>query len=287
MSTCTAASSEVENLLPGKPRGCTAAHEAQALIPTPAEQPIAPHHRSRQNRTDTPTSRWTQSLSKRLFDCGCVLLCLPLLLPVLFLVMIAVRFTSHGPVLFLQRRVGRFGTTFTIFKFRTMAHHHAQHTNNAVTTTENQRFTPIGPFLRRTKLDELPQLFNVLLGQMSLVGPRPKLPEHCDAMPYLPCRPGITGAATVAFAQEEKLLAAIPAKMLENFYHGVILPMKRELDSDYMSEATFVSDLRLLWISVLRRWDDSNEQSIVYSGLKTSRATDRQTSPRRCDAFLL
>lgn len=224
-------------------------------------------------------SRWTQSLSKRLFDCGCVLLCLPLLLPVLFFVTLAVRFTSHGPVLFLQRRVGRFGITFTIFKFRTMAHHHAQHAHHTVTTEENQRFTPIGPFLRRTKLDELPQLFNVLLGQMSLVGPRPKLPEHCGAMPHLDCRPGVTGAATVAFAHEEKFLATVPAKMLEDYYHGVILPTKLQLDIHYMSEATFASDLRLLWISVLRRWDDSIWQSISYSGLKASHTTDRPTNP--------
>lgn len=123
-------------------------------------------------------SPWWLSGAKRLFDCTCVLLVLPLLIPVLLVIALAVRLTSHGPALFLQKRVGRCGQTFTILKFRTMiqatdfAHH-------AVTTSGNQHFTPIGPFLRRWKLDELPQLLNVLVGQMSLVAP-PQAAGTCD-----------------------------------------------------------------------------------------------------------
>ncbi|MDE3148741.1 MAG: sugar transferase, partial [Acidobacteriota bacterium] len=161
---------------------------------------------------------------------------------------------SSGPVLFLQERTGRHGRAFTIFKFRTLVHA-ADIEHHAVTTAANQRFTPVGPFLRRWKLDELPQLLNVLLGDMSLVGPRPKMPEHLVAA--IPCRPGITGAATIAFGREEALLAQLPKEQLDVCYHTVILPTKHSLDAHYMAHATFLSDLKLIVNSVLRRWDDS------------------------------
>ena len=199
-------------------------------------------------------SAWSRSGAKRLFDCACVLLALPLLVPVFLLIALAVRLTSSGPVLFLQERMGRHGRAFTIFKFRTLAHA-ADIEHHAVTTAANQRFTPVGPFLRRWKLDELPQLLNVLLGDMSLVGPRPKMPEHLVAA--IPCRPGITGAATIAFGREESFLAQLHKDQLDVCYHTVILPAKRSLDTHYMAHATFLSDLKLIVNSVLRRWDDS------------------------------
>jgi lipopolysaccharide/colanic/teichoic acid biosynthesis glycosyltransferase len=147
------------------------------------------------------TISWSQSGTKRLFDFLCVLLVLPLLVPIYLVIALAVRLTSSGPVLFLQKRVGRHGKLFTILKFRTMTHS-KDTAHHAVTTTENQPFTPVGPFLRRYKLDELPQLLNVLMGEMSLVGARPKLPEHQTV--DLLYRPGITGAATFAFAAKRK-----------------------------------------------------------------------------------
>jgi len=172
----------------------------------------------------------------------------------LVIVAIAVWLTSTGPIFFRQRRVGNRGRTFTIFKFRTLIHD-ANAAYHAVTTDGNQPFTTVGPFLRRSKLDELPQIFNVLRGDMSLVGPRPKMPEH--AIGGISCRPGITGAATFAFAREESLLDSIPAHELESFYREVVLPAKSHLDAEYMSRATFFSDLKLILNSVLRRWDDS------------------------------
>ncbi len=199
-------------------------------------------------------SSWSQSRAKHVFDCACVLLALPLLIPVLLALGLAVRLTSRGPVLFVQRRIGRHGKAFTILKFRTMIHV-PDKAHHAVTTAVNQQFTPIGPFLRRWKLDELPQVLNVLSGHMSLVGPRPKLPEHVVA--DLPCRPGITGAATIAFAREEAALARLPQHELDVYYHAVVLPAKRHLDAAYMSRATLLSDLKLLVNTVLRRWDDS------------------------------
>lgn len=199
-------------------------------------------------------SPWSESGAKRLFDCLCVLLALPVLVPILAVVGLAVRLTSRGPVLFLQERMGCHGHPFTILKFRTMTHcEHGSH--NPVTTTENQRFTPIGLFLRRWKLDELPQLLNVLKGDMSMVGPRPKLLEHQVA--DLCCRPGITGAATIAFAREEQILALLPDHHLDDFYSQVVLPFKHQLDAEYMARATFLSDFKLIVDSALRRWDPS------------------------------
>lgn len=212
-------------------------------------------------------SAWSQSAAKRVFDCLCVLFALPLLLPVLLAIAIAVRLTSSGPMLFLQTRVGCRGRAFTILKFRTMLHDEdARH--HPVTTADNQPFTSIGPFLRRWKLDELPQIFNVLAGDMSLVGPRPKMPEHVQT--ELQCRPGITGAATIAFAREETILDRVPKHSLDDYYHHVVLPAKLQLDAEYMARATFASDLRLILNSMLRRWDTSIADSILEQELVTS-----------------
>lgn len=199
-------------------------------------------------------SPWSNSAAKRLFDCVCVLAALPLVAPVLLIVALAVRFTSAGPVFFRQERAGSHGQFFTILKFRTMVHD-PDAAYHSVTTDGNQPFTSIGPFLRRWKLDELPQVINVLRGEMSLVGPRPKMREH--VIDDLPCRPGVTGAATIAFAREETLLDQVPEHQLESYYHNVVLPAKRRLDAEYMARATFISDIRLVVNSVLRRWDDS------------------------------
>jgi lipopolysaccharide/colanic/teichoic acid biosynthesis glycosyltransferase len=205
-------------------------------------------------------SRWSQSGAKRFFDCICVISALPLLVPILLAVALGVRITSSGPVLFCQRRMSGNGRGFTILKFRTMIHDSGK-AHRPVTTNGNQRFTPIGRFLRRWKLDELPQLLNVLAGHMSLVGPRPKLPEH--ALLNLHCRAGITGAATAVFAREEAILERVPKRHLDCFYFSAVLPAKHELDADYMARATFLSDLKLIVESVLRRWDCSVVEGLV------------------------
>jgi len=212
-------------------------------------------------------SAWSRSRRKRVFDFLCVLCALPLLVPVFLVVALAVRLTSGGPVLFLQERMGRRGRTFTIFKFRTMIHA-SDTAHRPVTTAGNQCFTPVGPFLRRWKLDELPQLFNVLQGHMSLVGPRPKLPEHVKFK--FPCRPGITGAATLAFACEETVLDRLPKHHLDRYYHDVVLPTKRRLDADYMARATLFSDLRLIFNSIFRRGDTSVMEGLLKTATLTA-----------------
>ena len=205
-------------------------------------------------------SPWTRSTAKRVFDCVCVLLALPVVVPLLLVIGAAVGLTSRGPVLFLQKRAGMNGRTFTIFKFRTMVHVSGK-AHHPITTLHNQRFTRIGPFLRRWKLDELPQLANVLLGHMSLVGPRPKMSEYVSY--DLPCRPGVTGVATIAFAREADILARIPRERLDSYYREVVLPAKREMDVEYLAQATFFSDLGLLIKTALRRWDPTVAEAFL------------------------
>ena len=207
----------------------------------------------------------------------CVAGSLPISLPMLLAIGIAVRVTSRGPVLFRQKRMGRNGKEFTIFKFRTMPVHDCSSDRPAVTTNGNQEFTSVGPFLRRFKLDELPNLFNVLRGDMSLVGPRPKLPQHQPRR--LHCRPGITGRATVVFAREEEALTRIPVEVLEVFYQSVILPLKQKLDNEYMANATFASDFKLLVISVLRSWSDHELSAIATRCKRMGEESGRCRSP--------
>ncbi len=218
-------------------------------------------------------SPWTSSVAKRVFDSACVVLALPVLLPVLFVVGIAVGVTSRGPILFLQKRAGKGGRTFTIFKFRTIAHQSGLK-HRLITTLHNQRFTPIGRFLRRWKLDELPQLLNVLLGQMSLVGPRPKLPEH--TLCHLAYRPGLTSPATLAFAREESQMAHIPLQQLDEYYHDVVLPAKHWLDASYFARATLLSDFSLVVRTALCRWDlSAAERALAVAGINAAK-TQRQ-----------
>lgn len=207
-------------------------------------------------------SKWSGSAAKRLFDCACVLVALPVLFPLMLVIAAAVRLTSRGPVLFLQKRMGRHGHTFTILKFRTLIHV-AETAHDANAATHHQCLTPAGPFLRLWKLDELPQLVNVLTGDMSLVGPRPKLPEYVNL--ELPCRPGITGMATLVFASEGRVLARVAKEQLNDYIHSVVLPAKQQMDAKYMARATFLSDLSLLVNTVLHRWDTSVFEKI--SGL--------------------
>jgi lipopolysaccharide/colanic/teichoic acid biosynthesis glycosyltransferase len=225
--------------------------------------PLLPRLGSEETSGITP-SAWSGSAGKRIFDLACVLCTLPLAMPIFLLVALAVRLTSPGPALFRQERVGRNGRTFTILKFRTMPVWAEGAGQPPLTTANNQRFTPIGPFLRRWKLDELPQLIHILRGEMSLVGPRPKLPcleVSCLEMPYLDgahlaCRPGLTGFATMVFAREETALASLPHADVLAYYQGVIKPFKHRLDAAYMARAGFLSDLRIVLKCLFRAWGD-------------------------------
>jgi lipopolysaccharide/colanic/teichoic acid biosynthesis glycosyltransferase len=189
-------------------------------------------------------SPWSVSALKRGIDLVCAVVALLLFWPLLLLAAVLVRYKSPGPVIFRQKRVGRDGVLFTVFKFRTMSID-AQQDGPSLTKRGDPRVTRFGGFLRKFKLDELPQLFNILRGEMSLVGPRPKLP-HLEIM-HMPFRPGLTGAATLAFRCEEEMLQDIPDHELEAYYCRTIKPLKAKIDWDYMREATLASDLSLLY----------------------------------------
>jgi len=186
-------------------------------------------------------------LLKRLFDIvvsaiGLVVLSIPMLI-IAFLI----RLTSPGPALYMQKRVGRFGRVFSVIKFRTMYLNSEK--QGSVTTAIDKRITPVGRILRRWKLDELPQLWNVFTGSMSFVGPRPDVPGYADrlegeARKILELRPGITGPATLYFRNEEDLLAT--AGDPKEYNDSVIWPKKVELNLEYINTWGFWKDLRYI-----------------------------------------
>ncbi|MDN3920976.1 sugar transferase [Roseateles violae] len=188
-------------------------------------------------------------MAKRLFDIVCAGLGLLLLSPLLLAVALWVNLDSPGPVLFRQQRVGRFGRPFLIHKFRTMRMD-APALGPQITVGADARITRAGAFLRSAKLDELPQLWDVLRGAMSLVGPRPEVPRYVAMYPaelrelVLSVRPGITDPASLQFRNESELLAA--AADPEREYVEVVMPAKLRLAAGYVREAGLWTDLRLI-----------------------------------------
>ena len=194
-------------------------------------------------RTAADVSPWALSATRRLVDLAVAAAALVAFTPLMFLAAILVGLGSSGPVFFRQRRMGRNGREFTLHKFRSMRSENSS--SSSITVSGDCRITPVGAFLRRFKMDELPQFWNVLRGDMSLVGPRPKLPHH-EAL-HMTCRPGITGAATLAFRNEEEFLSEIPEDELEDFYEMFVKPAKARIDLEYMRSATPRGDLKILW----------------------------------------
>ena len=188
---------------------------------------------------------WVNGEAKRALDCSLALFAFLVVSPILALIAIAVKLSSPGPVLFRQERMGMGNRPFTILKFRTMR----VQTGPLVTARNDARITKVGRWLRRAKLDELPQIVNVFFGDMSLVGPRPKIIEHQSS--ELICRPGLTGAATLAFIEEEKMLVTVPEHQLETYVIDVLHRIKSEVDHEYALRSTFRSDLLLLSATAL------------------------------------
>ena len=184
---------------------------------------------------------------KRAFDAAAAAVGLVLLSPVFLVVAALIKAQDRGPVFFRQERVGRGGRTFRIHKFRTMR---VANAGALITRTDDDRITPVGAFLRRTKLDELPQLIDVLRGDMSVVGPRPEVPRYVamwgDAAraEILSVRPGISDPAAIAFRNEQDVLAA--AEDPERHYVEVILPQKVAMYLDYVRTRSFLGDLRVI-----------------------------------------
>ncbi|MBQ0958332.1 sugar transferase [Ideonella sp. 4Y11] len=189
-------------------------------------------------------------MAKRLLDLTVSALALLLLSPLLLLIALAVKLDSAGPVFFRQERVGQGGRVFRIHKFRTMRTD-AERLGPQITVGRDPRITRVGHWLRDRRLDELPQLIDVLLGTMSLVGPRPEVPRYVAHYPaalkaeVLAVRPGLTDPATLAHLDEAALLAAAPDP--ERAYIDEVLPRKLALQADYARRATLRGDLGLLW----------------------------------------
>ena len=197
-------------------------------------------------RIVTPPSAATMAC-KRAFDILYSFLGLTVLSPVLLVVSVLVAVTSPGGVFFRQERIGKDGKPFRIFKFRSMRKDNA---GLKITTGNDSRITPVGRFLRKSKIDELPQLINVLVGDMSFVGPRPEVADYVNLYtPYqrqvLLVRPGITGLAAIRFRNENDLLTASDDP--NRTYVEQIMPRKIDLDLEYIPHASVFYDIKLIF----------------------------------------
>lgn len=189
---------------------------------------------------------------KRLFDLLASAMGLVLLSPLLALIAIAIRLTSPGPIFYRARRVGRGGREFTLYKFRSMVADADRH-GPGITAAGDPRVTPVGRVLRRTKLDELPQLWNVLRGDMTLVGPRPEDPRYValytpEQRRVLDVRPGITSLASLEYRNEESILRGPD---WEQRYVQEVMPAKLAIDLRYVQRATLFSDLVIILRTLL------------------------------------
>ena len=206
---------------------------------------------------------------KWLFDKLASLFGLLFLSPVLLVVAILIKVKMPGPILFCQKRVGQYGKLFTVYKFRSMtvkaeasiASKDSEATS--IASTEQSRITPFGEKLRRYKLDELPELWNVLKGDMSFVGPRPDVPGYADQLKgkdrdILKLKPGITGPASLKYRNEEDLLASVenPAQ----YNDEVIFPDKVKLNLYYLKNYSFIKDIQMIVCTVLgKKMDYASE----------------------------
>ncbi len=193
---------------------------------------------------------------KYLFDRIVSFFGLLFLLPVLAIVAILIKCKMPGgPVIFTQTRVGRNGKLFTMYKFRSMT---VSHSGSSISVAGESRITPLGAVLRKYKLDELPELWNVLIVDMSFVGPRPDVPGYTDNLQgddrlILKLRPGITGPASLKYANEEEILARVPDPVKYN--DEVIFPDKVRINLDYYYNHTFVGDIKLIFQTIFRSYE--------------------------------
>ena len=199
---------------------------------------------------------------KWVFDRIMALLGLLFLWPVLLVVAILIKCRMPGPVLFVQQRVGRNGKLFRCHKFRSMT---VGHGGSSVSVAGESRITPLGAQLRRYKLDELPELWDVLIGKMSFVGPRPDVPGYADKLQgedriILTLRPGITGPATLKYRNEEELLATV--KDPQKYNDEVIYPDKVRINRYYAEHYSFIKDIQMIFCTVLGKHMPYNHEII-------------------------
>jgi len=190
---------------------------------------------------------------KRLFDILVSFLGLIILSPLLLIITILIKLLMPGPVLFRQERMGRHGKPFIMTKFRTMT---TDHSGSPISIKGENRITPLGRFLRNHKLDELHELWNVLKGDMSFVGPRPDVPEYYEKLVgeerlILELRPGITSPASLKYSNEEELLASIPDP--QKYNDEILWPDKVKLNLEYYYNRSFIGDICIILKTIFAR----------------------------------
>lgn len=216
---------------------------------------------------------------KRLFDIVFSLAMLIILSPLLLVISIAIKVSDPGPVLFRQTRIGRDGHPFKVLKLRSMKVNHMF--KSQITIQGDPRITAIGQLLRQTKLDELPQLWNVLKGEMSVVGPRPETPRYvayytADERHTLDVRPGLTGPASVIFRSQGHLLDGVD---YEQYYISVLNPAKAQLNLDYMRHQSFWLDLSIIVRTIIALLHPIPVQPLLSTSQATSVVLPRGADP--------
>ena len=194
---------------------------------------------------------------KRIFDFMSSLVVLLLLTPLLLPIIVLLKITSEGEVFYFQERIGMFNKPFMIFKFATMMKNSSKMKGGYITVKNDPRLTFMGGFLRKSKINELPQLLNILLGHMSVVGPRPVMrvsfesyPENIQKVIYN-SKPGLTGIGSIIFRDEEELITEVKNNGgdIWDFYKNVIYPFKGDLELWYQNNKSFVLDLKLIFMT--------------------------------------
>ena len=190
---------------------------------------------------------------KRFFDLTSSFTGILVLLPLMLVISIVIKLDSKGPVFFKQKRVGKDGKLFTMIKFRSMSV--VQKSKSTVSVKGDVRITKVGAFIRKYKFDELPELWNVLLGQMSIVGPRPDVKGFADELQgeerlILELRPGITGPASLKYVNEEELLSH--QENPEKYNNEVIYPDKVRINLDYYYNQNLILDLKIIFATIFR-----------------------------------
>jgi len=194
------------------------------------------------------------SLTKRMLDILTAFIALILLTPLLIPIILILRFTGEGEVFYLQERVGLDNKTIKIFKFATMLKNSEKIGTGIYTAKNDPRILPFGNFLRKTKINELPQIINILIGDISLVGPRPlirktfELYKEQDQKIIYSIKPGLTGIGSIVFRNEEEILNNAQME-LEEFYKNYITPYKAELELWYVKNKSFLYDLKIIFLT--------------------------------------
>lgn len=194
-------------------------------------------------------------LSKRLLDILISLFALTLLLPLFIPIIIILRITAEGEVFYFQERIGLRNSRFQIWKFATMLKNSMNMGTGSITLQNDFRVTPVGKFLRKTKINELPQIINILKGDISIVGPRPLVTKTFTAYSdeiqsnIYNVKPGLTGIGSIVFRDEESLISSVKDEDPHDFYKRVIAPYKGELEMWYQDHRSFSLDLQLIFMT--------------------------------------